>query len=411
MKYFITSSILFCCCLSCVRAFAQFGFALPEGQKSVEIPFKEYNNLIVLSIKLKNTTTVNFILDTNIEHAILTDKRIGDQLNLNYVRKILLGQTGDQAFYGYVAIDAQMSLADSLQTSTSQNLLVLETDYLNLASTAGTKVHGLIGYDIFKSFVVEINNTKSVMVLHDPKVFKKPKGYQALPITLVARKPYINAKITFEDWQTTTRSFLVKTGAGHALFFEDDSVEFHLPFRNIEVPIGQSFGGEIIGHLGRLRTLEIGKFSFQDPIATFAKLEHIANRSKTGIEKKGSIGQGILQRFNLIFDYFNEKLYLKKIPGNYDKRFEYDMSGLSIEVLQAPNYTFNISSVRKNSPAAKAGIRKGDLIKSINGENLSINNYGKFISYFLSKEGKKVALTLQRGAEEIKMSYKLVRFI
>lgn len=391
-------------------AAAQFGFALPKGEKSVEIPFQNFNNLIVLEVTLKNKVAVNFILDTSIEHTILTEKAVGDFLEFRYARKMKLGQNGDQIYYGHVAVDAKMSLSDSVSTGDVSSMLVLETDYLNLAGVAGSKVHGLIGYDIFKSFVVEVDHTKNLLTLHNPDSFEKPKNYQELPMEIVDRKPYLNTEVVFESWENREMNFMVKSGASHAIYFEDDSVDYFLPYKNLEVPIGQSFGGEVLGHIGRLRSLNIDEFALQNPLATFAKPEHINQNESVKKTGDGSIGQGILHRFSVIYDFHHSKIYLKK-NGSFDDLFEYDMSGMSIAVRHAKDYSFTIKSIRKGSPAEKSGLQAGDIIKSINGDPLTIDNYGQFLNVFLTREGKKVTFVISRGAEQMECSYRLARFI
>ncbi|MEO9803711.1 MAG: PDZ domain-containing protein [Reichenbachiella sp.] len=403
-------ALLFCLILGTNSLQAQFGFSLPQGEESVEIPYQNFNNLIVLEVTLKNKVTVNLILDTSIEHTILTEKAVGDFLNFRYARKVKLGQSDDQIFYGHVAIDAQMSLSDSVKTAEMSSILVLETDYLNLAGVAGSKVHGLIGYDIFKSFVVEVDQGKSVIRLHKPESFQPTKGYQEFPMQVVERKPFITTEIVFESWEKRKMNFMIKTGASHAVFFEDDSVEYFLPYRNLEVPIGQAFGGEVLGHIGRLRSLNIGNYSLESPLATFAKPEHVDQNESTKKYGDGSIGQGVLQRFSVIYDFHHSKVYLKK-NSTFSDSFEYDMSGMNISVKQAKEYSFTVKSIRKDSPAQKSGLQVGDIIESINGEKLTINNYGQYLNLFLTREGKKVILLIRRGDEKIECSYRLARFI
>lgn len=389
---------------------AQFGFALPNGEESVEIPFQNFNNLIVLEVTLKNKVAVNFILDTSIEHTILTEKAVGDFLEFRYARKMKLGQSVDQIYYGHVAVDAKMSLSDSVSTADVSSMLVLETDYLNLAGLAGSKVHGLIGYDVFKSFVVEVDHSKSILTLHKPESFSKPKGYIELPMNIVERKPYIENEVVLESWEKRKMNFMIKTGASHAVYFEDDSVDYFLPYRNLEVPIGQSFGGEVLGHVGRLRSLNIDEFSLENPLATFAKPEHISQAEGTKKYGDGSIGQGVLQRFNVVYDFHHSKIYLKK-NNSFSDLFEYDMSGLSIAVKNEKDYSFAIKSLRKGSPAEESGLQAGDIILSINDDALTIDNYGQFLNLFLTREGKKVTFIVQRGQEQIECSYRLARFI
>ena len=56
--------------------------------------------------------------------------------------------------------------------------------------------------------------------------------------------------------------------------------------------------------------MKLGSFYLNDVVTTFAPAEI---RSKQE-DADGIIGNDVLRRFNLIFDYKNEKLYLKPNP-------------------------------------------------------------------------------------------------
>ena len=87
------------------------------------------------------------------------------------------------------------------------------------------------------------------------------------------------------------------------------------------------------------------------------------------------------------------------------------MSGMSIGVKHVTDYSFTIKSLRKDSPAEKSGLQIGDVIESINGDVLTIDNYGQYLNLFLTREGKKVTFLVKRGQEKIACSYRLARFI
>ncbi len=67
---------------------------------------------------------------------------------------------------------------------------------------------------------------------------------------------------------------------------------------------------------------------------------------------------------------------------------------------------FRISFVRKGSPFAKLGLKRNDMIKSVNGEE--INSYNAaFNMYKNIKDIKNLTLTIIRGKEEMELEYEI----
>jgi hypothetical protein len=63
-------------------------------QKSVSLPFKFINNLIILPVVINDSDTLQFILDTGVSTSIMTELSIGDSLLLNYARQVKLKGLG-----------------------------------------------------------------------------------------------------------------------------------------------------------------------------------------------------------------------------------------------------------------------------------------------------------------------------
>jgi len=160
-------------------------------------------------------------------------------------------------------------------------------------------------------------------------------------------------------------------------------------------------------------------------------------------DRVGSVGGEILKRFAVIFDYQNGKIFLRK--GNaYDQPFNYNMSGLEVHhegmswvkeriefeavkkfaVYEANNgdptaftYKFelkplySISNVRSGSPAGICGLRKGDLLVSVNRTPCSRMTLQE-INYILkSGEGKIVEVEVDRKGMKMKFRFKLKSII
>jgi C-terminal processing protease CtpA/Prc len=122
--------------------------------------------------------------------------------------------------------------------------------------------------------------------------------------------------------------------------------------------------------------------------------------------RNGSIGGEMLSRFTVIFDFPNEKLYLKR-NSSFKKKYYYNLSGLTIRATGVRLQTYEISDVRENTNAQRAGLLRGDQIVSINGVaviDYELNNVNDFLN---SKPGKKIRVEVLRNGEKIKKVFVL----
>jgi len=388
----------------------QIGFDFPPGVHKTIIPFERYNNLIVIPITINHSLTLKFILDTGVQYPILTEKIFGDYLGLNYTRSITIQGPGEaDSIKAKIAQHINLTLPGGIESGINQAMLVLEEDYLKLKNNLGTDVFGVIGYDIFSRFVVEINYDEQYIILHEPKRFRASRSYRKIPLKVVNTKPYVELTIMKNETDGRRMHLMVDSGASHAVLLDNPEDDSLIPDQNITSVIGRGIGGNINGYLGRMTSLKMGKFEFEEPIATFPIDGDYGAAIKRG-SRNGTIGGELLTRFNVAFDYFDGYLYLRKSKG-YNKGFEHDMSGLNI-VTEGENLDeLIVSAVRIGSPAFEAGLRVGDMIETINGYSLESLSFADFSTLLRMKHGKKIVVRYVRDGETQKTSFKLERYI
>jgi hypothetical protein len=165
------------------------GFSLPAGETKVQFPIEIYNNLVVVPMILNSQLPLKFILDTGVRTSILTEKAYSDILNLQYSRKYTIaGPGGEKLVDAYVTNNVSLDMPGV--QGRGHAMLVLEQDYLELRNYLGTDVHGILGYELFSRFIVEVNYEKKVLTLMLPQRFKEKKNFQWLPIQILDTKPY-----------------------------------------------------------------------------------------------------------------------------------------------------------------------------------------------------------------------------
>jgi hypothetical protein len=157
--------------------------------------------------------------------------------------------------------------------------------------------------------------------------------------------------------------------------------------------------------------------------------------------RAGSVGSEILKRFNLVFDYSNQQLFLKK-NNHFADPFSYNKSGIEIQhyglqwvqetvrletisnqgqrvvengVVQQNNFKYKfvlkpiyvVSYVRKNSPADLSGLQKDDEIVSINNRPGYEYSLEKIYALLKSDEEKLLNIEVVRENKKLKFEFKL----
>ena len=421
--------------------FAQQGFQFENEINKVSVPFKLINNLIFVPIKV-NGVELNFLLDTGVTETILFSLEDKKEVLFSNTEKILLRGLGNQ-----VAVEGLKSSNNKLEFSSLKMpnhllYIVLDPEF-NLSSHIGIPVNGIVGYQFFRNNLVEINyRKKKITVFKDTPINRKKieKKFDAMAITVEKFKPYIQGTVTLEDHSIPVK-LLVDIGNSDAVWlFQDRSKFIKIPEKSFDDYLGKGFSGDVIGKRGKIEKIAMSNFEFNYPIAAFPDSSSIRNVTMVP-DRMGSVGGEIMKRFDLVFDYQNEQLFLKK-NSNYSQPFSYNKSGVEIqhnglqwvqetvpmEMVKTPRanseisvynaktefkYKFQlkplyeIAHVRANSPAATAGLLKGDIIIKINNSPTYKYTLQDIISLFRSTVDKWIVLEIERNNEIIKFKFQL----
>lgn len=394
--------------------YAYRGFRiLDKRAKRVEIPFELHSNLIVVPVRINNSEDeLKFILDTGVRTAILTNQIYVDSIPRPNDRVITLMGAGKQGnVNAFVSNNISFALPEGVEAD-GNAMLVLQEDYLQLDSHLGVRIHGIMGYELFSRFVVEIDYINQVVVLHKPEYFKPRRSYRALPMTIEDTKPYItHIRYRVNDTTYVPIKLMVDTGASHSLLLNTDSNEYiEVPEKNLEGYLGRGLSGEIYGYMGRVSGLQIEDYELEGIIASFPEDSSMVIPSQARTKHNGNIGGSILKRFRVVFDYANEKMYIKK-NRLFRQEFEYNMSGMELIAVGPLLSTLIVSKIIDDTPAARAGINEGDLIFSVNGRRPPELDLGIYSSLVSRRPGKRIRIKILRQGKLIKKKFRLERVL
>jgi Aspartyl protease/PDZ domain len=426
--------------LNCqIAVFGQSGFQFETQKSKVAIPFQLINNLIFIPVEV-NGIKLNFLLDSGVDETILLSLDDKEEIGFKNVQKIKLkGLGSNEAIEGLKSSNNTLSFK-GLVDRNHDVYIVLDQSF-NFSSHIGIPVNGIIGYNFFKNNIVEINyNKKKIFVYKDSdKLKKKLKNYASSPITIERNKPYLVANVALNNQEIPSK-LLIDIGNSDALWlFENKTRNITIPKVNFEDYLGKGFSGDINGFRAKISKIKINNFEFNSPIVSFPDSISIKSVSKVK-DRVGSIGGEILKRFNVIFDYPNQTVFLKKSHFYYDD-FTYNRSGIELqnEGMQWVQETINlntvtldntydangnkasndfklkftlkpiysISSIRKNSPAEACGLKVGDIIVSIDnveGYRYSLQTINNLLK---AEDGKWLNFVIEREAKILKFRFQL----
>ncbi len=375
------------------------GFKIIGNSNSITIPIETHNNLILLPVKINNSININFILDTGARTTILTEPVLSEFMHIENTRTTLVRGLGQgKEIEAQVATGLTMSIPGIV--GHNLNMLILPEGILSFSEIFGKPVYGIIGNELFKQFVVEINYDKEYITLTKPNKYKPKRKMQAFPLEIIQGKPYIKMKINNYAKELKEAKLLIDTGATQGLSIFNPALDIPHPDNNIPAYLGRGLSGDIYGQLARVSKIHIGNFTLNKVITSYPDSSSLQINVKE-IKCDGNIGAEVLRRFLVVIDYHGKRLFLKK-NNNYKKRFTYNASGLEIAASGLDYHTYTITQVRPGSPADKAGLKVNDEVLRIGNLSNVVISLGQIYGFFNQKEGKKIKLLIKRGTQKMK---------
>jgi hypothetical protein len=367
-------------------------FQLDLYKKREFIAFKFVNNLIIIPLKINGQGPYNFIVDTGVGIVLLTDPGLMKSVGTGATRSVTINGIGDGN-----EMTARIQPSAILQLGTSASgqmpIAILTEDPFNLSSYVGMPIHGLIGYELFSSFRVRINYASHIMTIEKAdRPFSAKRGTR-IPISIEERKPFFNTEVRLEGGKAKQVKLIIDTGAGHPLSLEtDNSRPIKPPQPNIEANLGIGLSGTIHGHISRLPTIRLGKYSFNNILCAYPGYNQVA--AKSSVPRNGNLGNAVLKRFTVVFDYGRGFMYLTK-NFMFREPFEHDMSGMELSAGGKNYQNIFVSRIETDSPAEEAGIKTGDQIISVNFKRAQLFSIEEINNLLKSQPNRTIVLEIQ----------------
>ncbi|MGZ8542206.1 MAG: aspartyl protease family protein [Chitinophagaceae bacterium] len=373
---------------------SQEEFIEPVSRLLTRISFTQLTGgVVILNAQLDDfPDTLHFILDTGSSGISL------DSGTVAYFK--LKPQPSDRTIRGIAGIKKVGFLYNRklrFPNLTVDSLNFHVNDYSVLTSVYGEQIDGIIGYSLLSRYIIKINYDSLQLDICSKGTIRYPKGgFLFRPI--LSTLPVQLARI--KDENTHQARFLHDIGAGVCLMLSQDFVDDSSVLqkkRKLWPKDGEGVGGKISMNLTLVKELKLGPYRFRNvPTYIFDDAFNVTSYPYLG----GLIGNDILRRFNVIFNYPKRDIHM--VPNTHFRDpFDYSYSGIELYFIDGQ---IEVGSISKGSPADLAGVKQGDALIAVN--NDFSQNFNRYKAALLNPNAR-VKLVLRRNGELIEANMKV----
>jgi hypothetical protein len=351
-----------------------------EAAGSHQVPLLDDCVIVRIPVRMFNQT-LYFVLDTGTSVSAL---------DLSFREK--LGPPISEIVDGMsVALGKKLTLyrcPDFSVDDTHGNLQRIAClDLTMFRRVSGERCDGILGMDFLANYVISLDFDRFVLAISDqvPEAIKRESA--SSPLLTRSMKNWVAVEAVLN--LIIPAKLMIDTGDNSSMSLNQEDWNSVFPGgkgKNMHSSEASMMGGKIITvSIARIDSLEIGSDCY----------DHVLCALNPMPGTPSGVGLAFLRRHRVTLDFPNRRLYLAR-GRHFSDADEPDMSGLHL--IREGDQTL-VYSVDAGSPAAAVGIKAGDVLLSINSENVVPMKMKDMRQRFKTKDGDKVTIELTRRAE------------
>ena len=254
----------------------------------MRLKYRTVNGLIILPVTINDSISVSLILDTGCRNMILFGKKFRRSFKRLDGKPVQFSGLGKgKPVTGSLSIGNKVSINEVLGVQ----IPIVIIDENNLFSSY-QHVDGVIGYDIFLKFEIEINQRTRTISFRPALKSSSPLGFTKVPLRIVDSRPIMDSQVIVRR-HLRTFDLMIDTGSSLGLLLKTTNID-EFDYSQNEKVLGIGLNGPLSGFEATSRKL----------ILPGMKLERVP----TGIvssawQNNASIGMEVLKDYIVILNY------------------------------------------------------------------------------------------------------------
>lgn len=373
---------------------ALLALAAAPAQGTIEVPFRLGDDAIIVDATV-NGRKVSCMFDTGFSGTVVLNSSINvgpptGKMNL----RDFVGQ-----FEATTTKITSLKLgAKTIEGEDMEAVLTGDRDY---SLSYNTHCDGIMGFEVIYHNVVEINFERQRFIFYPPShdISKRTPDNKR---TFLARLlPTGHKSLEMQVKVSTGKNLTLALDTGNAFYAttHKDSLErvgIWEPGKQAQfLKASMVASGEVSSWYKRMQNVTIFGVPVED--STWS----IIDLPSSSAESDGTVGFGFLKNFNITIDYERRRIWFENFTGKVGNE---PVGDLGISAFYSPDVKrVMVFRVSPGSPAEKAGVKIGDHVLSVDGQdNLNIG-FRRLLKLFEGERGSKASLVLSRAGQLVRL--------
>ena len=297
----------------CVMRYVLLGFPAPtittRSTSVIELPYREGpGGLMLIKGGMSRNggvrADIEFILDTGAPVTVVLDGPGTKTLQLDTTKARRLGPAVNPATPTGV-IEPGFTIDFGALVVSDLTAIVIAQQSLPCSERFGrVGFQGVIGADLFRTFVVEVDAKAKAIRLHRPAAFA-PGDLRAVPLTFIDGHPHVDTRIAVTPGASEPVRLHVDTGASTSASFRPGARAGLVAAPDARKSTACFVQGELETAVGPPVTVSLGGLPVRIDAPWLVAKERIHG---AGID--GTIGAGLLAQYRYAIDYPGKRLWV-----------------------------------------------------------------------------------------------------
>lgn len=276
-----------------------------HGSSDPSIPFTLRGNKVILPVTVGDSRPLHIILDTGMAYdgLLIYNSALMDSLELPGAQRAQVGGAGSGPPQTALFADS-LSLRIGDVEFRNQRVIVLEGDAMNSFPSDGVTGHTLLG-----RLAVEIDYGRMEIGLHPSGWSPSGGEWTVLPLTFKENRiPWVELAASMAGADSVTLACYIDLASNETVeFLVREDMPFSLPDGLEDADLGRGLSGDIHGQRGSVAWVRLGPHRLPGVRVAFAP----ANVRSKQAGADAVIGNGLLRRFDCVFDYDAGRLLIR----------------------------------------------------------------------------------------------------